>query len=83
MFTQLCKMMLLATFFPESAVAAGGLDVTGVRQRCNSLTVTVTVNKSKTKTNVSVTNDVKFLNLIINTLTSFKSSFKSNLFKLF
>ena len=42
LFTQLCKMMLLATFFPESAVVAGGLDVTGVRRRME-----LSVNKSK------------------------------------
>ena len=30
MFTQLCKMLLLATFFPMSEVPAGGFDVVGV-----------------------------------------------------
>ena len=30
MFTQLCKMMILATFFPASEMPVGGFDVTGV-----------------------------------------------------
>ena len=31
LFTQLCKMLVLATFFPASEVPAGGLDIVGVR----------------------------------------------------
>ncbi|KAL8625324.1 hypothetical protein ACOMHN_044467 [Nucella lapillus] len=34
LFTQLCKMMLLATFFPESAATAGGVDITGEFLKC-------------------------------------------------
>ena len=30
LFTQLCKMLVLATFFPTTEVASGGLDVIGV-----------------------------------------------------
>ena len=33
MFTQLCKMLVLATFFPPSDVPAGGMDVVGVCRR--------------------------------------------------
>ncbi|GFS20365.1 transmembrane protein 147-like [Elysia marginata] len=29
LFTQLCKMLLLATFFPTTEAAAGSLDITG------------------------------------------------------
>ncbi|XP_059151934.1 BOS complex subunit TMEM147-like [Physella acuta] len=29
LFTQLCKMLLLATFFPATETASGGLDITG------------------------------------------------------
>ena len=31
LFTQLCKMLVLATFFPASDVPVGGFDVVGVR----------------------------------------------------
>ena len=30
LFTQLCKMLVLATFFPENEVPIGGFDVVGV-----------------------------------------------------
>ena len=30
LFTQLCKMLVLATFFPASEVPAGGFDIVGV-----------------------------------------------------
>ena len=30
LFTQLCKMLVLATFFPTTEVASGSLDVIGV-----------------------------------------------------
>ena len=39
LFTQLCKMMILATFFPTTEVSSGSLDVIGVSEFLNSACV--------------------------------------------